>query len=213
MTPKQRAAVGCLMGLLLAVLGCASRSKVLVPPRVDLAQYGTIGIIDFSGRSDAVHGSLATRQFVAMVQDAQPGAPILELGTRNQVLAKVGREELDFEAVRAIGEAYRVDAVFSGEVGMSEIKPNVQFGRSLQSVNASANINGELDARLMETRAGATVWSRRATSSAEVAHLGVPGSGAIPRFGATDPGDVETGLVSQLISHLRYDFTPRWVTE
>ncbi len=212
-TTRFAALTACLLGALLVALGCASKSRVLVPPRVDLAEYGTIGIVDFSADSDPVHGNLATRQFVQMLQDAQPGAPILELGAQQQVLAKVGHREFDFEAVRAIGEHYRVDAVFTGDLEMSRVKPKIQFGRSFTSVNASANINGLLATRLMETRSGATVWSRRVTSSANVARIGVPEGGGIPTFGATDRGDVETGLVGKLVSNLSYDFHSHWVTE
>lgn len=214
MSPSARVTTWCLVvAAMAAALGCASRSRVLVPPRVDLADYGAIGIIEFSASSDPEYGPLATIQFIQMLQDAQPGAPILELGTQEQVLAKVGRQELDFEAMRAIGAAYRVDAVFSGDVEVSEVKPNVRFNRSLTSMNASADINGQLRARLVETGAGATVWSKRATSSANMAHVGIPGRGAIPSFGATAQGDVETGLVGQLVANLSHDFSPRWVTE
>lgn len=213
MPPSFRTSSACMIGVLLAALACASRTRVLVPPRVDLAAYGTIGIIDFHDRSADEHGHLATRQFVQMLQEAQPGAPILELGSRKQVLARVRRNELDFEAVQAIGEAYRVDALFVGDLVMSQVKPNLRFDGSLTSVKASANINGELDARLMETSAGATVWSRRATSSENVAHVGIPGDGAMPSFGATDPGDVESRLVGRLVSNLSPDFSSRWVTE
>ena len=213
MPSNARAAAACWIALSLASLGCAAKNQVLVPPRVDLAAYGAIGIIEFAARPDADHGDPATRQFVQMLQEAQPGAPILELGARDAVLAKVGQSELDFEAVRAIGEHYRVDAVFSGDLEMSRLKPNIRFGRSFTSMKASANINGELAVRLMETRAGATVWSRTATSTANVARVGVPAGGGVPTFGATAPEDVERGLVGSLVSDLAYDFRSHWVTQ
>jgi len=205
-------AIVCLIVALVA-FGCASKPKVQVPPNVDLTRYGTIGIIDFSANSADTHATQATREFIQMVQRAQPGAPILELGSRDKVLAKVGKSELDFEAVRAIGEAYRVDAVFAGDLEVSRVKPKIEIGESFKSMSASANINGQLDARLMETRAGATVWSRRSTSTANVAQVGVPGGGARPTFGATEQGDVETGLVGNLVHNLRGDFVPRWVRQ
>lgn len=203
----------CLMAVILITAACASEPKVRVPPRVDLANLGTIGIIYFSASSNADHGHQATRQFMQLLQHAQPGAPILELGTLPQVLAKIGHGELDFEAMRAIGEAYRVDAVFSGDLRMSKARPKVRIGSSFNSMNASADINGQLEARLMETRAGATVWSRRATATANLAHVGVAGGGTLPTFGATDRGDVEDGLVGELVANLRADFVSRWVRQ
>ena len=46
-------------------------------------------------------------------------------------------------------------------------------------------------------------------TSANVAHVGV-GEGGMPNFGATDPGDVQTRLVRQLVSNLSYDFYSTW---
>lgn len=211
--PRCAATIACLVTATLFVLACSRTPKVQVPPRVDLARYGTIGIIDFSSRPDARHGSPATRQFVHMLQQSQPGTPILELGTRAQVLAKVGRDDLDFETVRAIGEAYRVDAVISGDLELSKVKNDVRIGTSFDSVNARANLNGQLEARLMEARAGATVWSRRSTATANLAHVGVGAGSPLPVFGATERGDVEDGLVGDLVARQRADFVPRWVEQ
>jgi hypothetical protein len=212
MSPIARITATCmLMGALAAAVGCASKNQVLVPPRLDLARYGAIGIVEFSATSAPGHGPQATTQFVQMLQEAQPGAPILELGSRSEVLARVDMRELDFDAIRAIGDAYRVDAVFTGEVEMSEVKPNVQFGRSLTSMTAQASIKGQLTARLMETRAGATVWSKISESSANLARVGV--GGGLPTFGVTAREDVESGLVGNLVSNISYDFNSHWVTE
>jgi hypothetical protein len=53
------------------------------------------------------------------------------------------------------------------------------------------------------------VWSRTATSSASVAHLGVPEIGS-PTFGATNPGDAYAGLLRQLVANLTPDFYAHW---
>jgi hypothetical protein len=68
-----RVRVGCALlsvALLPVVFGCATR--VPVPPRVDLGQWDTIGIVDFGSGGDPALGRLATSQFVQMLQDAQP---------------------------------------------------------------------------------------------------------------------------------------------
>jgi len=210
---RSSATVVCLVTAALLAAACSKTPKVQVPPRVDLARYGTIGVIDFSSRPDARHASPATRRFVQMLQQSQPGTPILELGTRQQVLAKVGREDLDFETVRAIGEAYRVDAVLCGDLEFSKVKNSVRIGTAFDSVNASANLNGQLEARIMEARAGATVWAKRTTATANLAHVGVGTGSPLPTFGATDRGDVEDGLVGELVASQRADFVPRWVKQ
>ena len=127
-----------LAAALLLALGCAS--SVQMPPRVDLGQWDLIGIVDFGGDDDPELASRATGQFVQMLQAAQPGARILELGPEKRILSEVGHEELDFEAMRALGERYEVDAVFTGGLELSNVKPDVRFGESLTSVRAAANV-------------------------------------------------------------------------
>ena len=199
----------CLLVALGLLLGCSAKPPpVRVPPRIDLTQWGRIGVVGFSGASPEL-ASLATREFVAMLQSAQPGVPILELGAAPRVLAEVGRAELDFEAGRAIGERFRVDAVFTGTLEVGEPKPSVRVGRSLSSLHARADVSGELAAKLLETGAGATVWSRSSTATAGVARVGVR-EGALPSFGATDPAQLHGDLVRRLVSELGPDFHSRW---
>lgn len=198
--------------VVLVALLPACAKKVLVDPRVDLGGWRTIGIVEFSGGKDPELGVQATRDFMQTVQQAQPGVRILELGSEARVLDEVESVGLDFEAVRALGERYDVDAVFVGRVEVSLPKPNLSFGKSFASMQARADVQGEIDARLLETASGATVWSRTSTSSANVAHLGVPSTGT-PSFGATDPSDVYAGLVRQLVANVSGDFHPRWVKQ
>lgn len=189
--------------------GCSAKAPpVLVPPRIELAQWGRVGVLGFTGAEPQLTG-LATQEFVAMLHSAQPGVPILEIGAAPRVLAEVGHAELDFEAVRAIGERYGVDAVFAGALQVGAPKPSVQVGRSLTSLHARADVSGELAAKLLETGSGATVWSRSSSATAGVARVGVR-EGALPSFGATDPAQVHGGLVRRLVSELGSDFHARW---
>lgn len=203
--------VSCLALVFVAFLGCAS-PKVRVPPRVDLGEWPTIGIVDFAGPAEPELAALATGRFVEMLQQAQPGARIVELGPVKRLLAEVGMERLDFEAVRALGDRYRVDAVITGTLELSKVKPNLKLGEAFTSLNASANLNGQLAARLHEARSGAIAWSRSARATENVARLGLSG-GALPTFRVGDPEDAATGLVSRLVSNLSGDFHPTWRKE
>lgn len=203
-----RSIVPVLLVVLFVATGCASQ-KTRVAPRVDLTEFRSVGIVGFGADDDDELAELATRQFLQMLQNAQPDARIVELGSERRVLSEVRRRELDFEAARALGERYGVEAVFAGGLELSRMKPRVEFGESFSSVNASAHVNGELGARLFETRSGATVWTRNATASADVASIGVP-EGGTPTFGAQDPSEVQAGLVRQLVADLRHDFYPTW---
>jgi hypothetical protein len=64
--------------------GCSNTILVTVPPRMDLRNYGTLGIVEFSSNSDPAINSYATQQFQEHVQGAYPGTPILELGAARQ---------------------------------------------------------------------------------------------------------------------------------
>lgn len=209
MSRRIRTAAAFTLAALLAVLpGCAK--KVLMDPRVDLGAWRTIGIVEFNGGKDPELGLQATREFMEALQHAQPGVRILELGAEEDVLAEVESVGLDFEAVRALGKRYNVDAVFVGRVEVGRVKPNLRFGQSFASMEARADVEGEIAARLLEADSGATVWSRSSTSSANVAHVGVPSTG-VPSFGATKPSDVYAGLVRQLVANVSGDFYARWV--
>ncbi|HEV8106934.1 MAG TPA: hypothetical protein VGP97_05365, partial [Burkholderiales bacterium] len=99
--------------------GCSSTVLVTVPPRVDLKGYGTLGVVDFTSSSSGAAGTRATQQLQEQVQAAQPGTRFIELGSREAVLAAVGRNQLDADAAKRIGKRYGVDAVFLGEIAYS----------------------------------------------------------------------------------------------
>jgi hypothetical protein len=202
-----RTARACLIGALLILSACAS--KVQVPPRVVLSEWGTIGIVSFQGGADPELAHMATARFVQMLQSAQPGARILELGSEHRVLSEVGHGQLDFEAVRALGSRFEVDALFWGDLEIGTAQPSVRFGEAFTSANARADVSGQLATKLLETRSGATVWSRSSSASANVARIGVSDAG-LPSFGVTDPARAYEGLVHQLVANLGGDFHPRW---
>ncbi len=191
--------------LLLAV-GCASKPKVWVPPRVDLHRYGTLGLIEFPSRQG--HGPVATERFLAHVHGAQAGVPVLELGSLHHVLHSVGHRAMGPEAVRAIGEKYRVDAVVVGDLQIDQPRPNFSI-RSLTEAKASAEIHGTLNARILDARSGATIWSDEARGKRTLAHLGMRG-GAKPSFGAVDPQGEHAKLVVWLVEQVTGDFRGYW---
>ena len=104
-------------------LACSSH-KILMPPRVDLHGFGVIGMLDFSSPTHGGLGAQTSREFLAGVQSAQPGVPVVELGDRTRVLAALGLRELDRDAIRAIGERHEVDTLLVGELSTKEMKPS-----------------------------------------------------------------------------------------
>src|SRR5205823_3493197 len=80
--------VAALLLVILTETACASH-RVLVPPRLNLAPYGQIGLVTFTAEN--ARGSLhefATRRFSEYVLAAQTGIEVLELGPADSVLRR-----------------------------------------------------------------------------------------------------------------------------
>ena len=144
------------------LIGACSHPTVLVsvPPRMDLRNYPTLGIVDFTSASERALGARAARQFQEQVQSAQPGTRFIELGDRDAVLAAVGAKTLDVSAWKKIGDKYGVAAVFVGELTYSDPSVNVKVTdlNKLQG-GMRAEVKGDISSRLFETASGASVPS------------------------------------------------------
>jgi hypothetical protein len=182
---------------------------VLAPPRVELAEIGAIGMIDFSAAGPRDVASLASREFLASLQAAQPGVAVLELGPAEAVLAAVGGKSLGPETIRAIGEKYELDAVLVGEVETREARPRVSMDEP-SNFTARAELEGVLHARLLETRRGATLWTASAATRAPLARVELSrwGVGALD---AHPPEETRSEVIRELVSQATADFQPHWV--
>jgi len=142
----------------LLLVACARTVTVALPPQVELAPYPTIGVIEFAAEPGEL-GAAATQKFIGNLHAAQPGLRFLELGRRRELLREVGGADLDYRAIRAIGEKYRVAAVMTGTVELSEVRPDLTVAANLASISAKAKVDGRMSAKLWETTSGATAWS------------------------------------------------------
>jgi hypothetical protein len=93
-------------GVVLAGLlcGCGGRPDILVPPRLDLKQYGKVGLVTFTVEN--AKGSLhqyATERFAEGVLAAQPGVEVLEFGSMDTLVQRVGEPDLGIASAEAIG--------------------------------------------------------------------------------------------------------------
>jgi hypothetical protein len=197
-----------LVCLLACGIACAG-PRVRVPPRVDLSAYPTVGVLVFSSNATGNLEEYTTQRFMQDVQAAQRGVHFLELGSEAEVLRALGRTRLDFEAARALGQKWGVAAVFSGELDVTQVKPRVQLERLVQSMSLQADVEATLHARLVETGAGTTVWTRTSAGSAPVASVRIGSRGPID-FGARDPEQAYGSLVHALVGALADDFYSHW---
>jgi hypothetical protein len=207
-----RTHTGSALLLSLAMLGCSSTVLVPVPPRVDLSSYGTLGIVEFDSDSGHATGAHATRHFQEQVQAAQPGTRFIELGSREEMLAAVGGKQLDPETLRAIGEKYRVAAIFLGEISYSEPKADVQI-RDLARLEGGvrAEIRGEIFSKLVETGTGASVWRNSAWVRKQIGSVRVSAeNGVSADIGRSNARDE---MVPALVYRLTDDFRPNSVRQ
>ena len=221
MTPNRNLSLRCVselkgtVGVLvffigfLIIGGCSHTEKVVIPPKMDLRSYGTVGIIDFSSRADRELRQYVTQEYIQSLQSAQPGVRILELGEKDQVLKKVGMATLDTAAINAIGHVYHVDVLISGQLSVSEPKPNFRLSTTWQSMQAGADIEASLVMKLWETGSGVTLWTKSSRRTESVARLNADTGGNIG-FGASDPKDAYAKLVPNLVYANTTDFRSRY---
>lgn len=193
--------------LVLLLWGCSSTRTVLVdvPPRVDLKQYGTLGLVEFASNFDAATNARATREFQAQIHAAQPGTRIVELGAREALLGAAGARQLDVDALRKIGAKYGVDAVFVGDIAYSDPKTDIKINDLARlDGGVRTEVRGDLAVRLIETRSGASVWSSSSWARREVSRVRVSGASGIS--GSTRDSDPRSEMVPALVQHATPDF-------
>ena len=183
---------------------CSSTVLVTVPPRVDLKGYGTLGVVDFTSNSSGAVGARATQQLQEQIQSAQPGTRFIDLGSREAVLAAVGRNQLDADAAKRIGKRYGVDAVFLGEIAYSDPKTDVRVN-DLAKLDAGlrTEVKGDISARLVETASGASVWSNSGWVRRQVGRVNVSEQGISGSMTKSDPREE---MVPALVYQLTHDF-------
>lgn len=208
--PKHLGRAPLLLVLAFVLIGCAS-NKVLVPPRLDLTQYGRVGLVAFTienAKGDL--NGLAAERFLSEVLAAQPGIEVLELGEAAALLAEAGEPALGPRAIQRIGDAYRVPAIVVGHLKVSDVKPRGMLsGISLPRVEATVTV--DLTVRLYSTESGGTLWSRRAQVTDVVGQVGFVGGDVY--FSAEDPGEAYGRLVDGLVLTVTDDLRPHWVSQ
>jgi hypothetical protein len=200
-----------LLATALTLCGCAKTITVTVPPRVDLRSFSPIGLVEFDAQPPGELGPEATQMFLGNLQAAQPGVQVLELGSRDKVLHEVGMADLDPLAIRAIGAKYRVAAVLSGSVELSEIQPGVKLSSDLSAVKAAVKISGKMRGKLWDSANGATVWTNSSWGSWSVAKISLT-EGGVGSFSYRDPSEKRNQIFMSLIKALTGDFWSTYET-
>jgi len=210
----RRPAVFALLLSLAMLWGCSSSRTVLVnvPPRMDLKSYGMLGIVEFASNANSAINARATREFLSHVHSAQPGTRIVELGSREAALAAVGAKQLDADALRRIGEKYGVEAIVLGEIAYSEPRTDVKItDLSKLEGGVRTEVRGDISAKLVETRTGASVWSSSAWARRQVGRVNVSADQGVS--GTLRNSDPREEMLPALVSHLTQDLRPTSVRQ
>ena len=181
----------------LSGLACASH-MVLVPPRLNLVPYGSIGLVTFSmeNAKGTLH-ELATRRFEEYVLAAQTGIEVREFSQADSAQALAGGDR-------------GVPVVFFGHLKVSNVKPSGGLiGLSLPHVEAT--VSAELSVELRSTKTGGVLWRSGATATEKVGQLAIVGGQ--PEFSARDPNDAYGHLVNRLVYAVTYDVRSTWVKQ
>ena len=198
-----------MVAVMLLPIGCSHTQKVLVPPRIELKSYRTIGVIEFSTNAEDTLKPYVTQNFIQNIQSAQPGTRILELGNEDQLLRSLGHSKLDPETIQSIGRKYHVDALILGHFEVSEIKPKISVYTATKALNAKAYIEAALSTRILETDSGATFWTRATSGRAQVARINLTEGGPF-RLGVSDPAEKYGKLVPHLVYANTADFRAQY---
>jgi len=173
----------------------------------------TIGIVrfDVEGARGGQEQNV-TAKFMEAIQHGQPGVPIIELGSSSEVLNGVGKTQLNGEAMQEIGKKYKVDAVIVGTVQLKESQPKVKVDLSqglLGSVQAKVRLDGHLEARIITTARGASVWTGSSSRWINLAQV----SGSTLGVGSVNLPDRDRDyekIIVDMVGDASRDFCPSW---
>jgi hypothetical protein len=202
--------LGMLAVLIAAAVHCGP--KVMVPPKIDLTQHEVVGIIEFGPPSEGELGPYVTKKFTEAIRRDQGIVRIVELGTEAEVLKSIGRDRLDKAAFQALGERYDVRTIFAGEVEASVRPADLSVMPGVGYVNIEAEMEVSLDAQMVETFSGASIWSGSESETKKVGGISIFGSRDFD-FDAENPDKVIDDLIEEVVEEVTRDFRNTWVRQ
>jgi len=201
-----------LISLILIIMvftGCCK--KVWHDPVMQLDGLEPIGLINFTSNAEGGIEKMATEKVVQYMRRDQNSIRILELGDMEDVLEAVDEEELNFEAVKKIEDRYNCRTVMTGDLYVSDVKPNLDISFSFPYVAASADVKMTLKVKLYETQTGASVWSSSAWKKQELGQIKIFKDNI--RFNADNPEDAYGEIIRDIAWHVTRDFRYTYTCE
>ncbi len=196
------------MAALVVAAHLACGPRVMVPPKIDLTEYEVLGIIEFEASEEGELGVYATRRFVEAARRDQGMVRIVELGSEAEILREFGHDRLDHAALRAIGEKHVLTTIITGDVEISDVRPDFTITPGFDFVSVSAEVDVTLDVQMIEGSTGASIWSSSASATESVGHVSLFGDNIA--FDAEDPEKAYGKLVDALVEEVTRDFRVSW---
>jgi len=207
---KQLHRVTAALLVLTSGIACAAH-RVLMPPRLDLHPYAKLGLVTFSveNAKGTLH-EFATERFAEDVLAAQPGIEVLELGTVDTMMQRVGEHEVGIATAQELGRQHGVAAVFAGHLKITN--PQASGGiAGLVTPHLEATVRLDLTVRMLSAQSGGTVWRSSAWATQKVGQVSLVGGEL--NFTARDPKAAYGPLVNRLIEIVTEDFRSTWVRQ
>lgn len=201
--------------VLLLAMACGgghpAPQQILVPPRLDLKQYGRVGLVLFTiEKAKGELDQVATMRFSENVLAAQPGVEVLELGSGDSVRRRLGEKDQGALTAQALGAARRAPVVFIGHLKMSNVTPTGGIA-GLSLPHLEATVSAELTVALYSTESGGTLWRSSGVASRKIGGLSIVGGE--PYFSAKDPNKAYASLVYDLVDYVTRDLRATWQTQ
>lgn len=189
------------LGVLL-ILGCGT--KVMVPPEIELKEYETVGLIEFTSGAKGALGNIVTQKFLEEISASQKGLRIIELGSMDKVLESVQQDEINPDTIRAIGQKHNLNSIIIGNLDVSDVKPSISLSSIVAHMSVSAKVEASLTVKLLDTEDSATIWTASAQNKKDVAHVSIF-PGGVFHFDADDPEEAYGELVKSLVEEVTID--------
>ena len=184
----------------------ASPSKVRVQVPQKMAKFPR-DVYRTKSRQVALRDFL-TRRFVEAARRDQGMVRIVELGSETEVLGEVDHGRLDRAAFQAIGERHMLATIITGDVEISDVRPDFTITPGFDFVSVSAEVDVTLDVQMVESSSGASIWSSSASATESVGHVSLFGDNIA--FDAEDPDKAYGKLVDALVEKVTRDFRVSW---
>jgi len=186
----------------------------MIPPNVDLTRYDRVGVIGFDCNAKGKMDEYCTRRFLFRVRSYQKEARIIDLGSQEEIPECREIDRIDSRAIQAIGHKYNLDAIFTGNLEIIEVRPLVVYSplfrppfykTMVEGMRGKAVVTVCLTLTLWETRAGTNIWRTSACREEMVDQVKLVTLREVV-FDARDPHKAFWDLVNPLVKEMSEDF-------